>query len=93
MDRRSFIGGAAAFYGALLGDAKAAGTSRAPKLRIREVRAIRLKNGFNPRFVRVYQLESWACNGGASSCPDNSAATGLHYVERYRRTTVADVVP
>ena len=51
MDRRSFIG--ASFYAALLSDAKAAGTSRAPKLRIREVRAIRLKNGFNSRFVRV----------------------------------------
>jgi hypothetical protein len=46
MDRRSFIGTGigAGFYAALLSDAKAAGTSRAPHLRIREVRAIRLKN-------------------------------------------------
>ena len=48
MDRRSFLGTGlsaslgAGFYAALLGDAKAAGTSRAPKLKIREVRAIRL---------------------------------------------------
>ena len=64
MDRRSFVsGGAAAFYAALLGDAKAAGTSRAPKLRIREVRAIRLKNGFNPRFVRVYTEEGLTGTG------------------------------
>src|SRR5438034_4751970 len=56
MDRRSFIGAGlgAAFYAGLLSDAKAAGTSRAPKLKIREVRAIRLKNGFDSRFVRVY---------------------------------------
>jgi MSHA biogenesis protein MshP len=46
-----------------------------------------------PRNVRIYQLESWACNGAAASCPDNAAATGLNYVERYRRTTAADVVP
>jgi len=37
--------------------AKAAGTSRVPHLRIREVRAIRLRNGFNSRFVRVYTEE------------------------------------
>ena len=36
MDRRSFIG--AGFYAALLSDAKAAGTSRATKLRIRSGR-------------------------------------------------------
>jgi hypothetical protein len=46
-----------------------------------------------PRNVRVYLLESWACNGSASSCPDDAAATGLHYVERYRRTTASDVAP
>ena len=55
MDRREFFSGAMGmgFYAALLADAKAAGTSRAPKLRIREVRAIRLRGGFNSRFVRV----------------------------------------
>ena len=65
MDRRSFVSGSlgAAFYAALMGDAKAAGTSRAPKLRIREVRAIRLKGGFNPRFVRVYTEEGLTGTG------------------------------
>ena len=50
MDRRSFLGSGlgAGFYAALLSDAKAAGTSRAPKLKIREVRAIRLKNDLHP---------------------------------------------
>jgi hypothetical protein len=61
MDRRSFLG--AAFYAALLADAKAAGTSRAPKLKIREVRAIRLRNGFNSRFVRVYTEEGLTGTG------------------------------
>ena len=65
MDRRSYVSGSlgAAFYAALMGDAKAAGTSRAPKLRIREVRAIRLKGGFNPRFVRVYTEEGLTGTG------------------------------
>jgi len=61
MDRRSFLG--AGFYAALLADAKAAGTSRAPKLKIREVRAIRLRNGFNSRFVRVYTEEGLTGTG------------------------------
>src|ERR1044072_9081538 len=70
MDRRSFMGAGlgAGFYAALLGDAKAAGTSRAPKLRIREVRAIRLRNGFNSRFVRVYTEE---CLTGTGECVDS----------------------
>ena len=42
------------FYGAFLLNARAQGTSRAPKLRIREIRAVRLRDGFNSRFVRVY---------------------------------------
>src|ERR1044072_9956992 len=70
MDRRSFMGAGlgAGFYAALLGDAKAAGTSRAPKLRIREVRAIRLRNGFNSRFVRVYTEEGLT---GTGECVDS----------------------
>src|SRR3954463_15200285 len=66
MDRRSFLG--AGFYAALLADAKAAGTSRAPKLKIRDVRAIRLKNGFNSRFVRVYTEEGLT---GSGECVDS----------------------
>jgi len=72
MDRRSFFG--AAFYAALLSAAKAAGTSRAPKLRIREVRAIRLKNGFNSRFVRVYTEEGLT---GTGECVDS---IGTEYI-------------
>jgi galactonate dehydratase len=76
MDRRSFMGASlgAGFYAALLGDAKAAGTSRAPKLRIREVRAVRLKNGFNSRFVRVYTEEGLT---GTGECVDS---IGTEYI-------------
>ena len=76
MDRRSFMGAGlgAGFYAALLGDAKAAGTSRAPKLRIREVRAIRLRNGFNSRFVRVYTEEGLT---GTGECVDS---VGTEYI-------------
>lgn len=54
--RRDFLakilaGGAA--YTALWRDARAQGTSRVPKLKITEVRAVELK-GFGSRFVRVY---------------------------------------
>src|SRR3569833_726201 len=72
MDRRTLLG--AGFYAALLGDAKAAGTSRAPKLKIREVRAIRLKNGFNSRFVRVYTEEGLY---GTGECVDS---VGTEYI-------------
>lgn len=54
MNRRTFLGGAAALYGAFLRNARAQGSSRAPKLKIREIRAVRLRDGFNSRFVRVY---------------------------------------
>ncbi len=72
MDRRNFMG--AGFYAALLGDARAAGTSRAPRLKIREVRAIRLKNGFNSRFVRVYTEEGLT---GTGECVDS---VGTEYI-------------
>ena len=52
MDRRGFMGSLGA-YGSLLAGARAQGTSRAPKLKIREIRAVRMK-GINSRFVRVY---------------------------------------
>ncbi|HEV2273100.1 MAG TPA: mandelate racemase/muconate lactonizing enzyme family protein [Acidobacteriaceae bacterium] len=54
MNRRTFLGQAALAYGAFLLNARAQGTSRAPKLKIREIRAVRLRDGFNSRFVRVY---------------------------------------
>jgi galactonate dehydratase len=59
MDRRTFLGGlgglaAAAFYGERLAVARAQGTSAAPALKIREIRAVRLREGLNNRFVRVY---------------------------------------
>jgi MSHA biogenesis protein MshP len=37
-----------------------------------------------PRSLRVYTLDAVACNG-ATSCPDNTAATALSYVERRRQ--------
>src|SRR5579862_8454775 len=73
INRRSLMRGGigAGFYAALLSDAKAAGTSRAPRLRIRQVRAIRLKNGFNSRFVRVYTEEGLT---GTGECVDSGKA-------------------
>jgi galactonate dehydratase len=52
MDRRVFMG-SLGMYGSLLSGARAQGTSRAPKLKIREIRAVRMR-GINSRFVRVY---------------------------------------
>lgn len=46
--------------------------------------------GGAPRQVRIYTIEAVACNG-AAACPDDNAATGLGYVERRVRTSVADV--
>src|SRR5512146_2735682 len=54
MNRRDFIRQSAMFYGAYLARARAQGTSFLPKLKIREIRAVRLRDGFNSRFVRVY---------------------------------------
>ena len=54
MTRRSFFGGAALAYGDFLAGARAQGSSAAPRLKVREVRAIRLRDGFNSRFIRVY---------------------------------------
>jgi hypothetical protein len=49
-----FLGQGAMAYGAFLLNARAQGTSLAPKLTLREIRAVRLRAGFNSRFVRVY---------------------------------------
>ena len=57
MNRRTFLGGlggAALAYREFLGAARAQGTSAAPKLKIREARAVRLRDGFNSRFIRIY---------------------------------------
>jgi galactonate dehydratase len=57
MNRRTFLGGlggAALAYNEFLASARAQGTSAAPNLKIREIRAVRLRDGFNSRFVRVY---------------------------------------
>src|SRR3984957_9479715 len=53
MNRRSFLGQAAMAYSAFLLRARAQGTSHAPNLTIREIRAVRLRD-FNSRFIRVY---------------------------------------
>ena len=52
MDRRAFMGGLGA-YGAVLAGARWQGTSRAPKLKIREIRAVPIK-GIQTHYVRVY---------------------------------------
>ena len=49
-----FLGQAAMAYGAFLLHAQGQGTSHAPNLTIRKIRAVRLRGGFNSRFVRVY---------------------------------------
>jgi galactonate dehydratase len=49
-----FLGQAAMAYGAFLLHARGQGTSHAPRLTIREIRAVRLRDGFNSRFIRVY---------------------------------------
>jgi hypothetical protein len=54
MNRRMFLGQAAMAYGAFLLHARAQGTSHSPALTIREIRAVRLRDGFNSRFIRVY---------------------------------------
>src|SRR5690349_24627634 len=57
MNRRNFLGGlggAAFAYHEFLSTARAQGTSAGPNLKIREIRAVRLRNGMNSRFVRVY---------------------------------------
>ena len=42
-----------------------------------------------PRSVRVYTIDAVACNA-AGACPDNSAATAPHYVERRRQVQASD---
>ncbi len=54
MNRRELFQSSALVYGAYLSSASAQGTSVVPKLTIREIRAVRLRDGFNSRFVRVY---------------------------------------
>jgi L-alanine-DL-glutamate epimerase-like enolase superfamily enzyme len=49
-----FLGQAAMAYGAFLLHARAQGTSHAPALTIREIRAVRLRDGLNSRSIRVY---------------------------------------
>src|SRR5687767_1227118 len=63
LSRRNMLGQAVGAYALMLAEAKAQGTSRAPKLKIREIRAVRLKNGFNSRFVRVYTEEGLTGSG------------------------------
>jgi galactonate dehydratase len=63
MNRRMFLGQAAMAYGAFLLHARGQGTSHAPNLKIREIRAVRLRDGFNSRFVRVYTEEGLTGTG------------------------------
>lgn len=50
INRRTFLGTALLAYQAFRALARAQGTSRAPELRIREIRAVRLRDSFNSRY-------------------------------------------
>ncbi len=84
MKRRDFLGGltGAAFYSEFLSDARAQGASAAPKLKIREIRAVRLR-GLNNRFVRVYTDQGLTGTGefmdtlGAEYIINNNFSPGL----------------
>ena len=63
--RRSFLrafGGVTVAYSALLADARAAGTSRAPKLKIFKIQALAL-NSSNHHYVRVYTADGLSGTG------------------------------
>jgi len=48
----------------------------------------------NARTVRITNIEAVACNGSATTCPDNASVASvasLGYVERRQRTSVSDV--
>src|SRR6201996_8835199 len=74
MNRRMFLGQAAMAYGALLLHARGQGTSHAPGLTIREIRAVRLRDGFNSRFVRVYT------NQGLTGTGEMLDTVGAEYI-------------
>jgi MSHA biogenesis protein MshP len=42
-----------------------------------------------PRVVRIYTIDAVACSS-STSCPDNSAATSAHYIERRWRVQASD---
>jgi L-alanine-DL-glutamate epimerase-like enolase superfamily enzyme len=69
-----FLGQAAMAYGAFLLHARAQGTSHAPSLTIREIRAVRLREGFNSRFVRVYT------NQGLTGTGEMLDTVGAEYI-------------
>lgn len=43
----------------------------------------------NPVTVRLYTVESIACNGSGTTCPDAASVGSPHYVERRRRSLIA----
>ena len=69
MNRREFLSSLLA-YNAFLSRAHAQGTSRAPKLKIREIRAVRLR-GVVTKYVRVYTEQGLA---GTGECVDTVGA-------------------
>ena len=85
MRRRTFLGSltGAAFYSQFLANARAQGTSAAPNLKIREIRAVRLRDGLNSRFVRVYTDQGLTGTGefmdtlGAEYIVNNNISPGL----------------
>jgi L-alanine-DL-glutamate epimerase-like enolase superfamily enzyme len=81
MKRREFMTSLLS-YNALLLDARAQGTSRAPKLKIREIRAVRLR-GTVTKYVRVYTEQGLYGTGemvdtvGADEIVNNNLGPGL----------------
>ncbi len=81
MKRRQFLNCILAYNGFLL-NARAQGTSRAPKLKIREVRAVSLRSG-KSKFVRVYTDQGLTGTGemvdtvGADLIINNNLGPGL----------------
>jgi MSHA biogenesis protein MshP len=43
----------------------------------------------NPVTVRLYTVESIACNGAAAACPDATSVGAPQYVERRRRSLIS----
>lgn len=40
---------------------------------------------------RIYRIEATACNGAATSCPDNNSVGSADYIERARVATVCEL--
>ncbi|TBO31551.1 MSHA biogenesis protein MshP [Aquabacterium lacunae] len=50
---------------------------------------VRADGSLGPATVRLYTVESIACNGSGTTCPDAASVGSPHYVERRRRSLIA----